>query len=91
MATINYTRNLSGRDFEITTENFNINGRILILTDGGAIDSLTGHIGRKGGNFHVGSVGYRNETPVFRFDEYITAGEADEIASAVNGLFAEEE
>ena len=89
MADITYKRTLTGKEFEIATEHFNIIGRILLAGTG--IDSLTGHVSRIGGNFYIGTLGFQNGGPVFRFDDYITGGEAAEIAAAVDELVAEQE
>ena len=88
MADITYKRTLSGKEFEIATEHFKITGRILLAGTG--IDSLTGHVSRIGGNFYIGTLGFQNGGPVFRFDDYITGGEAAEIAAAVNELVADQ-
>lgn len=91
MATITYKRDLTGKEFEITSENFKITGRILRVTASNAIDSLTGHIARIGGNFHVGVAGFQNGEPIYRFDDYITSEEVSEVAAAVSQLIAPEE
>ena len=70
MADITYKRTLTGKEFEIATEHFNIS--------------------RIGGNFYIGTLGFQNGGPVFRFDDYITGGEAAEIAAAVNELVADQ-
>ena len=89
MADITYKRTLSGKEFEIATEHFKITGRILLA--GTVIDSLTGHVSRIGGNFYIGTLGFQNGGPVFRFDDYITGGEAAEIAAAITELVAAQE
>ena len=88
MANITYKRALTGKEFEIASEHFNIIGRVLLA--GSDIDSLNGHVSRVGGNFYIGTLGFQNGGPVFRFDDYITGGEAAEIAAAVNELVSDQ-
>lgn len=84
MATINYTKLLTGKDFSVPTDHFEIIGRILVDQTTGAADSLNATINRKG--FAIGQIRLSNGVLTYRYDDYLSSEEQEELVIAATAI-----
>lgn len=87
MITINYTKTLTGKEFAVPTEHFEISGRIFLDAASGEADSLNASIKRNG--LSIGQVRLQNGVLTYRYDDYLSSSELDEVVDAANEILSD--